>query len=390
MAQLTLSEKLNEAAAVVCKQGLVKFPVTETAVAVLKHVVGDVEEELDLIRAFHEQPSQTMAQLVASSGFSEEKIERVAASLAKKGLAMNQPGSSGVVVYRLLPLYLVGLMEYSFMGKLTGSPEEKELGELFEKQLIELREYNQARYDELSPVFASFPAIDRTIPKTETVDGKAIRIMPVEKSMGVPEEFIVPSQSVEQIIKKADVIAVGHCFCRQRHEVLGQKCKTNAPTETCFSFGKSAQHTSAQGFSRIVTREEALKILREADQAGLIHKTFHPGSRESSPETGICNCCKDCCDTLRMWRDGTMPLINSTYYLSVIDADACTGCGVCEEGCPTDNIKVNQDGVAQRDESACLGCGTCARRCPESAISLKEGLRKVYIPPPRLRTAESR
>ncbi len=38
---------------------------------------------------------------------------------------------------------------------------------------------------------------------------------------------------------------------------------------------------------------------------------------------------KDCCDTLRIWRDGTLPMINSTYHLSVIDMDACTGCGTC-------------------------------------------------------------
>ena len=80
-------------------------------------------------------------------------------------------------------------------------------------------------------------------------------------------------------------------------------------------------------------------------------------------------------------------MINSTDHLSVIDIDACTGCGTCLEWCPTDAIALSEDGVAQRDESACLGCGVCARFCPESAISLKEGLRKVFILPPRLRGA---
>jgi ferredoxin len=43
--------------------------------------------------------------------------------------------------------------------------------------------------------------------------------------------------------------------------------------------------------------------------------------------------------------------------------------------------------VAQRDESACLGCGVCSHFCPEEAISLQEGLRRVFIMPPRLREA---
>ncbi|MDX2452410.1 hypothetical protein [Desulfosarcina sp.] len=105
-----------------------------------------------------------------------------------------------------------------------------------------------------------------------------------------------------------------------------------------FSFGESARYTSAQGYARTVTRGEALTILIEAEQAGLIHKAFHPGSKESRPETSICNCCKDCCDTRRIWRE----------------------------------------------ESACLCCGVCARFGPESVISLKDGLRKVVLLPPRL------
>lgn len=385
--QSTFSEKFKRAAGVICRQGLVQFPVTETAVAIIENTVGEAEDELDLIYAFREKPSQTMAQLAVSSGFPEDKIERLARALAKKGLIFNQPNSGGVMVYRLLPLMMVGLMEYKFMGELTGSREEKELAKLFEKLLAELRDQTQRHYDVLSPLFAAAPAVDRTVAAGETADGKAVRIIPVEKSLGAPEEFILPSQTVEQIINKFDDIAVGHCFCRQRRSLLGDTCKTNAPVVNCFSFGKSARHTTAQGFARMVGREEALKILKEAEQAGLIHKAFHPGSKESSPETSICNCCKDCCDTLRIWRDGTLPMINSTYHLSVIDADACVGCGSCLEWCPTDAITLNENGVAERDERSCLGCGVCARFCPESAISLKEGLRRVFIMPPRLRSA---
>jgi ferredoxin len=290
------------------------------------------------------------------------------------------------MVYRLLPLMMVGLMEYKFMGELTGSEAEKELARLFEKLLAELRDQTQGNYDALVPLFSAAPPIDRTVPAGRTADGKAIRVIPVAKSVDAGEEVILPSQTVEAIINKFDDIAVGHCFCRQRRSLLGEPCQTKAPVLNCFSFGKSARHTSAQGFAKKVTREEALKILKEAEQAGLIHKAFHPGSRESNPETSICNCCKDCCDTLRIWRDGTLPMINSTYHLAVIDVDACSGCGICVEWCPTDAIVLNEDGLAQRDESACLGCGVCARFCPESAISLKAGRRKVFILPPRLRS----
>ena len=387
MTQISMDEKFKRAAEVICRQGMVQFPLSDTAIAIVVAVVGDNEEELDLIYAFRERPSQTADQLVESSGFAADKVEQLAASLARKGLVFNQPSSAGVMIYRLLPLMLVGVMEYKFMVPMTGSPEEKELARLFEKLLVELRDQIQDNYDSLAPLFNSAPAVDRTVPTRTTDDGSPVKIIPVDRSLDVPEEFILPSQTVEDIINKFDDIAVGYCFCRQRRSLLGDACDTSAPTLNCFTFGKSARHTAAQGFAKKISKEEALKIMKEAENAGLIHKVFHPGSRESSPETSICNCCKDCCDTLELWRSGTLPMINSTYHLSMIDDEACTGCGTCVERCPTDAIVLNAQDVAQRDENACLGCGVCSHFCPEEAISLQEGLRRVFVMPPRLREA---
>ncbi len=385
MADTEKNQKLKQATAVVCRQGMIPFPVSDTAMAIIHAVVGDNDEQLDLIHAFREKSSQTTEQLVASSGFPEEKVNSLALGLAKKGLIFNQANSSGLMVFRILPFMVVGLMEYMFMGELKGTEKEKELARLFEKMTHDLRDQTQENYDALIPLFKAMPAIDRTVPTRKTTKGKSIRIIPVEKTMTVPEEFVLPSQSVEDIIQKFDDIAVGYCFCRQRRSLLGEPCKIEAPTLNCFTFGKSARFTVAQGFAKPVTRDQALAIMKEAEDAGLVHKAFHPGSRENNPETSICNCCKDCCDTMNLWRNGTTPLVNSTYHLSVIDEDTCTGCGACVERCPTDAIAINDQGIARLDTSSCFGCGVCSRFCPEDAVSLKEGLRKVFILPPKLR-----
>lgn len=389
VANASLEEKFQRAAGVVCKQGMLPFPVTDTSISIIKLVVGENEDELDLIVAFQKKASQTLDELTASSGFSSEEVMRITDTLARKGLIFNQPGGSGIMVYRLLPLMNVGLLEYKFMGDLTGDDAEKELAMLFEKLMEEVRDNLQKNYEQLLPRFKMAPSLDRTVASTVGENGKTIRVVRVDKTVETPEEFILPSQSVEEVIEKFDDIAVGHCFCRQRRKVLGDGCVTQAPTLNCFTFGKSARHTSSQGFARKVTKEEALKIMKEAEAAGLIHKAYHPASNESKPETSICNCCKDCCDAIRMWREGALPLINSTYYVSVIDAGLCTGCGTCVDLCPTDAITLNAENLAERDADACLGCGVCARFCPEEAIFLKEGLRKVFIPPPRLRETQS-
>jgi ferredoxin len=385
MSELSLDKKYERAAQVICKQGMVPFPVNDTTLSILKHVVEDDEEELDFIYAFRKEASQTMEQLKKSSDLPEEKIEQLATGLAKKGLIFNQPSSAAIMVYRLLPLMTVGLMEYVFMGELKGDDKEQRLAELFKKLIAEVRDQVQHNYDNLVPIFKMSPPVDRTVPVRTTEDGREIKIIPIDKGIEVPEEFILPSQTVEEIINKFDDIAVGRCFCRQRRTMLGEPCDTDATMMNCFTFGKSARHTAAQGFAKQITKEEAFKIMKEAEEEGLVHKAFHPLSKVSRPETSICNCCKDCCDTLNVWRDGALPLINSTYHLSVIDREVCTGCGVCVERCPTEAIELNDNEEAVRDENACFGCGICARFCPEEAISLKEGLRKVFILPPRLR-----
>jgi Fe-S-cluster-containing hydrogenase component 2 len=52
-----------------------------------------------------------------------------------------------------------------------------------------------------------------------------------------------------------------------------------------------------------------------------------------------------------------------------VDADKCTGCGLCVEACPVEAISLEND-KAKVDEGACVDCGVCASECPNEAISV--------------------
>jgi len=289
------------------------------------------------------------------------------------------------MVYRLMPLVMVGLFEYVFMKKINYTEEERKLAEKFSKLFQELKEFIQNGYDSIIPIFENMLPFDRTIPVLGmSVKDKEIEII-IDEEIKAPDEKVLLSKEVEDLIGKFDDIAVGHCFCRHHKDLLDESCKQTNLRENCFTFGKSARYTVEQGFARMISKEEALDILKRSEESGLVHKAFHPHSDITKEETSICNCCKDCCGTFEWWKIGMVAMINYAHYLATISESDCIGCGTCAEKCPIDAITLNEENSEVNSEW-CIGCGVCAYFCPENAISLKEGMRKIYVPPPRLRS----
>ena len=367
----------QKALKVLFKAGGFQFPFTETIHEILKRTIKN--ENLDFVLAFQEKTSQTMEQLKESSGLSEEEILKKADALAKMGVIINQPNRSGVMVYQMFPLHRQ--FEYIFMKNLEKTEENYEIARLFAKLNEEHSDIVQSQYDGYSAALNRMPPMDRTVPILENLEtGEEINVI-VNEELEVPEEKILPAQKIRELIEKYDDIAVGNCYCRQHQEFLGNPCKMIDLIPTCMTLGKSARHTSNHGFSKMVSKEEALEILKKCEDAGLVHKAYHKYGNSSAEEVAICNCCNCCCMTARDCL--IFPVVNETNYLAEIDEDLCIGCGTCVDLCYNKAIELNDDNKAERIEEFCAGCGVCAYHCPENAISLVEGPRMVRMLPTR-------
>ena len=57
-----------------------------------------------------------------------------------------------------------------------------------------------------------------------------------------------------------------------------------------------------------------------------------------------------------------------------LDAEKCTGCGVCVEVCPRGVLERHNRKAIITDLDACIECGACQRNCAFGALSVEAGV----------------
>jgi Na+-translocating ferredoxin:NAD+ oxidoreductase subunit B len=309
----------------------VGFPATETGIeiTILKKLFNQKDAEMFLnMSPVLEEPKSVAQRL----GRPVEEVAGHLEDMAKRGLFFRvRKGES--VKYGTVP-FMHGLIEF-YIKRF-----DRETGALLEQYLDQ--RFNQA---------------------IAGVDGLFLRTVPVEKSI-VPKHHVAAFDDAVAIIKKNGTIAVAECLCRKKEKIKDKGC--DKPIEACMMFGSMAQFYIENNLGRKVDVEEAVSILRKAQEAGLVTQP----STAQNPG-GMCNCCGDCCAVLGAVKKYPKPaeLVFSNYQSS-INEDICTGCEICLDRCQMEAITINKDGVAQVSLDRCIGCGLCVIKCPSDAIGL--------------------
>lgn len=355
----------NRAANRMVAAGQVPMPVTGTLIELLRNILD--EEEAEFIQVF-DRPSLNLQEIRERCDLDEDSLARRLDGLLHKGaLMVTRSRSAGVDVYHLMPPF-PGLFELTMVRGGTGE-KEKRLAVLFEKLFEELAGLIQANYEPVMEALKNVPPLTRVVPVECEVDAKQDTVLPYEDAM--------------RIVDKFDTFAVSYCYCRHHKDLLGNPCQVTDEKVNCLTFGRSARFMIDYGFGKKITAEEAKRILRECEDAGLVHKFFHEKNDPLRDEFAICNCCKCCCGTFDLYYRGAAPMMTYASHRAVVDEGLCNACEACVEKCPMEAIVL--DGVAARvEERKCIGCGVCAYHCPSEAITLERtGMRSVFVPPPR-------
>lgn len=202
-----------------------------------------------------------------------------------------------------------------------------------------------------------------TLLNTETwKKAPQLRTIPVNESIDSRLE-VLPYEDVEELVKAQDKFLVAPCICRKEKKLLDEGCEK--PAENCLVFGRGADLYHDRGIGRYIDQEEALDILKKADDAGLV---LQPSN--SKDIVNICCCCGCCCGVLRTIKQHPKPAtIVSSPFICAAEPETCIGCGVCVQRCQMDAVSLEEDKVVL-DLDRCIGCGVCVTTCLTDSLRL--------------------
>ncbi len=312
------------------------FPKSETMNRIFA-ILYDGPEDLRLLEAM----PGTIAELAVKTGLAEDRVREAVDRLLKHGAIsqpMKQPG-----LYRLFPA-MIELRDATVLW--PDAPQE--LFELWEKLILE-------EMPKLVPMLK-----EMKVPPM-------IRVVPIERSVE-SRNTVLDVDSARKIFRDAELITALPCACRTQARKNNRSPDCPAPeSAVCMQTNGFAQVALARGLGEVLTNDEALKRIAEAEEAGLVHMVRNNIQKDMF----MCNCCSCCCTGLYLVNQtGYLDALAPSRFKVALDTDACSGCGICEERCQFHAISVN--GTASVNGDRCYGCGNCVITCPEEALTLVE------------------
>ena len=226
--------------------------------------------------------------------------------------------------------------------KIDGTDEDSYFMQIFAPGILEMMVNNQEllhEHPEVGRAFEEYTRLRMQSMGPILPDGYGLmRVIPVESAIeGIPG--VTDDERLSHYLDKYDVFSVSPCSCRASRTSLGDGCGHLAE-DMCVQMGKGAEHYIRTGRARQITREEALEIVKRAEENGLMHDI--PNIEGAGESAAICNCCACACFGLRAGlMFGARDAIRSNFVAEVDEAK-CVACAQCVEVCPGNALKLGQ------------------------------------------------
>jgi len=307
------------------------FPPTESGVElrILKRLFSEDEAEMALLLSVFPEMPESVA---ARARLTVEETARKLEEMAGKGLIHRLVAEDGSRRYSSNQ-YVIGIWEY-------------QVNRLNPDLIRDMEEY--------------LPTLMTAGPWKDTPQ---LRVIPINEMIPVRHE-ILAHEKAEEMVRGQDRFLVAPCICRRERRMVGQGC--DKPEESCLIMGRAVEYYEANGMGRVIDRDEALALLKKADETGLV---LQPSNAKKI--ANICMCCGCCCGVLRAIKAHPRPAgFVSTPFRAALAPETCEDCGVCLTRCPMEALTRDGDGGIRLDAARCIGCGLCVTTCPSGSLTL--------------------
>ena len=169
--------------------------------------------------------------------------------------------------------------------------------------------------------------------------GVGMHVIPVEKAISMENQSVDLEHLSYWLKKYEGHIGVAQCSCRASRGVMGEGCADDAAS-WCIGVGDFADYCRETGKGHDITVEEALRILKVAEDNGFVHQITNIDGENKI--FGICNCNVQICNALRTSQLFNTPNLSRSAYTAEVNKANCVACGKCVEYCPAGAVKLGQ------------------------------------------------
>ncbi|MBQ7575956.1 MAG: FAD-dependent oxidoreductase [Bacteroidales bacterium] len=218
-----------------------------------------------------------------------------------------------------VPMFVPGSAEYTNMN-VELMDRHPELGMFFERM-----------------TFLPLEKITPMVPMGGS--GIGMHVIPVEKAISM-ENKSVDIEHISYWLKRYEGhLAVGICSCRYGRKKLDEGCADDY-RDWCIGVGDMAEYLAETGRGHYITYDEAMKILKKAEDNGFVHQITNIDGEDKI--FAICNCNVKICNALRTSQLFNTPNMSRSAYVARVDPSNCVACGRCVEYCPAGAVKLGQ------------------------------------------------
>ncbi len=166
-----------------------------------------------------------------------------------------------------------------------------------------------------------------------------MRVIPIESALPSDQRTATFEEISFWLDKYRDQLAVGDCACRMSRRLAGDGCG-HLEKDMCMLVGDTADYCTMTNRARRINYDEALEILKSAEENGLVHQVTNIHGDDKI--MAICNCCTCGCYALRSSLYHNAPNISRSNFVAEVNAEECVACGQCVEVCPANAVKLGQ------------------------------------------------